>query len=70
MADEYSRKTLIPQVLFEEFVSKNHIVNRDSILQFSKSIGVAPGIVVGRLQNDKYIKYSQFNEFKDKYEIV
>lgn len=36
----------------------------------ARNIQTSPGIVVGRLQNDGYIKHSMMNEFKEHYEIV
>ena len=33
-------------------------------------IGIAPGIVVGRLQHDKYLGFNQCNDLKVKYEWV
>jgi HTH-type transcriptional regulator / antitoxin HigA len=36
-----------------------------SVQEFAGRIGIHPGIVVGRLQHDKYIKPSWMNELKD-----
>ena len=40
-----------------------------SICTFAESVGIAPGIVVGRLQNEGCIKYSMLNKLKEHYEI-
>ena len=37
-----------------------------AVIKFAESQGIAPGIVVGRLQNDGYIKHSVLNELKEK----
>ena len=40
------------------------------LLQFAKAQGIAPGIVVGRMQLEGMIKYSMLNNLKEKYEIA
>jgi len=57
-ADSFSQKTLIPQTLYDQFVS-NFDFSPASILVFASSIGIHPGIVTGRLQHDKYLTYLQ-----------
>ena len=51
---------------------KKHFVatgkfSRDSVLTFASSIGIDPGIVVGRLQKEGYIDFSWHNDLKTKY---
>ena len=41
-----------------------------SVLRFAKAQGIAPGIVVGRMQLEGMIKYSMLNNLKEKYEIA
>lgn len=64
-ADFYACEKLIPNDKLKEF--KNY--TREGILKFSKSINIHPGIVVGRLQREKLIEYSMFNDLKVKYEV-
>ncbi len=40
------------------------------VLQFAKTQGIAPGIVVGRMQLEGMIPYSMLNNLKEKYEIA
>lgn len=68
-ADVWSRDTLISKESFEEFVSKSNF-SASSIRTFAKTLGIAPGIVVGRLQNEGCIKHSMMNELKEHYEIA
>ncbi len=68
-ADTWSRDTLIPLKSFNDFIEKSDF-STTSIQEFAKTIGIAPGIVVGRLQNEGYIKYSMLNELKEHYEIA
>ena len=67
-ADKFARENLISTNDFEEFV-KNISFTKKSIVDFSKKIGIAPGIVVGRLQKEQFIPFSRFNDLKIKYEL-
>lgn len=40
------------------------------VLRFAKEQGIAPGIVVGRMQLEGLIEYNVLNNLKEKYEIV
>ena len=50
-ADVWSRDELIPLDLFDSF-KENQSFSAASIQKFAKENGIAPGIVVGRLQNE------------------
>lgn len=65
-ADLFAKETLIPT----EKLSELKTYSEYSIKVFAKKINIHPGIVVGRLQKENKIKYSQFNNLKEKYEIV
>lgn len=41
-----------------------------SVCDFANKIGIAPGIVVGRLQKERCITYNMLNELKEQYEIA
>jgi addiction module HigA family antidote len=65
-ANEFARDLLIP-------VSEAHKLplvakSRALVKDFAQRIGVSPGIVVGRLQHDKLLYQSAFNDLKRKYE--
>lgn len=68
-ADEFARDTLIEPEAFNAFIDKGSFC-RESILRFSKNINIEPGIVVGRLQKENYIKFSQYNDLKVQYELA
>ncbi len=68
-ADKWSGDTLIPSEAFEAFRMDNDY-SESSVLQFAKTQEIAPGIVVGRMQLERLIKYSMLNHLKEKYEIV
>ena len=39
----------------------------ESIKQFAETLSIAPGIIVGRLQRERLLKYSQGNRLKQKF---
>ena len=53
-------------VLISRMNSRNlpELETADDVQRFAEGIGVAPGIVVGRLQHDSHWPYSQGNELK------
>lgn len=67
-ANEFARDMLIEPDQFADFVAEGIFTN-DSVRAFSELIGIAPGIVVGRLQREKLIEYHQGNAFKQKIEM-
>lgn len=62
-ANRFAADTMIPPDFLFEFV-KNHVFSNDSIKNFSKNIGISPGITVGRLQHDEILKPFQGNNLK------
>lgn len=69
MADIFARDSLIPQEEFRTFTSRRDF-SRGAIIRFAKGIGVASGIVVGRLQKEGYIDFSWYNDLKERYSIA
>ena len=68
-ANSWAGDTLISSEDFEVF-RRNRDYSERSVLQFAKTQGIAPGIVVGRMQLEGIIKYSMLNNLKEKYEIA
>lgn len=66
-ADVWAQDTLIGKEEFAEFREKFDFSPK-SVKEFANRIGIAPGIVVGRLQNENCIKYSMLNELKVQYD--
>lgn len=64
-ADEFARNTLISEDVYKNFINNNKI-SSESVISFANQIDVNPGIVVGRLQKDGYLKYNQMNDLKKK----
>lgn len=67
-ANVYARDILIPLEEIKSFEEKADYSEK-SICNFAKNIGIAPGIVVGRLQNDRIFTHSKMNNLKEKYRI-
>lgn len=65
-ADALAEDILIPEDQYRQFVSLGLFSER-KIKEFAKQLEIDPGIVVGRLQNDDYLKFSQCNQLKKKY---
>jgi HTH-type transcriptional regulator/antitoxin HigA len=66
-ADIFAANTLIPQNAYWDFVNAGSFYSNDIEL-FSHSLEIDPGIVVGRLQHDSYIKNSWHNKLRSRYE--
>ena len=64
-ANQFAADALIPPALLGEFVRRESFTN-DSIHSFAETLGVAPGIVVGRLQHDGILAHHQGNALKQK----
>ena len=57
---------LIPRRRYEDFVSTTPVCS-ERIVGFADSLGIAPGIVVGRLQHDGVIPYTHCNGLKRRF---
>jgi plasmid maintenance system antidote protein VapI len=65
VADNFAANHLIPPQRASEL---NGLKTTRAIEALSDSIGIAPGIVVGRLQHERIIGYNQFNGLKIRYQ--
>ena len=70
-ADKYAASKLIPEEKYQQFIRLNHYLTSDAIVKFAKEIDRDPGIVLGRLQKDGYVEYTnkKMNELRRKYKI-
>ena len=64
-ANRFAADTLIPPDALSEFVRRQTFTN-DAIHDFAESIGIGPGIVVGRLQHDGVLEHYQGIKLKQK----
>jgi len=65
-ASRFAANTLIPQDKLNSFVANFDSMNisKSSIRAFARQLGVAPGIVVGRLQHEGLLRQSHCNDLK------
>ncbi len=66
-ANEFSADFLIPRAEYERFIALGSF-DKSSVISFAKEIGIAAGIVVGRLQYDKLLPHNQLNDLKQYYQ--
>jgi HTH-type transcriptional regulator / antitoxin HigA len=63
-ADAFASNMLIDHVQWQQFIVENTYRTKVSISAFAKQVGVAPGIVVGRLQHENLLPYDHCNDLK------
>lgn len=68
-ADRFARDTLIPPNAYAEFVAGGSF-SAQHVRDFAQSQGIAPGIVVGRLQRDDKLDKSHLNDMKKSVRVV
>ena len=68
-ANDWSGNTLIAEDEFAAFKRDNDY-SEQGVRRFAKDQGIAPGIVVGRMQREGMIKYSMLNNLKEHYVIA
>ena len=69
-ANRFAAITLVPENEYQEFIASYPRPTRRYVNNFARSIGIAPGIVVGRLQHDKVISFSWLNNLKVRFQLI
>lgn len=64
-ANSFAGDFLIPSRKYQQFISATKL-SKVSINNLSDELGIAPGIVVGRLQHDKRLPFTHCNDLKRK----
>ena len=68
-ANRFAADTLVPPAALAAFLHLHgETVTNDEIHDFAESIGVGPGIVIGRLQHDRVLQHWQGNKLRQKLE--
>lgn len=65
-ANEFASNTLIPVDRMHELQTMKY--ERNTIKIFAQQIGISPSIIVGRLQHDRLIAWTAFNDLKIRYQ--
>lgn len=68
VADEFARTFYIDDNSYHEFTIRNEF-NSESITAFAENLHISPDILIGRLQHDHKIRYSDFTYMKRKYKF-
>lgn len=63
-ANRFAADFLIPQERLRHFLARPGHITLDRISKFAAELGIAPGIVVGRLQHDKHLPRTHGNGLK------
>jgi len=63
-ANRFAAGTLLPQAAYRRFVRQNPRFSKERICAFAAEQGIAPGVVVGRLQHDGHLPYTHCNDLK------
>ncbi|HIJ73362.1 MAG TPA: HigA family addiction module antidote protein [Candidatus Hydrogenedentes bacterium] len=66
-ADEFAAEQLIPRESYAALIS-HCAVSVAPIRRFAREVGIHPGIVVGRLQNDGHLQHGWLNKLRMRYE--
>ncbi len=69
-ADAFARDLLIPPREYAAFVQRSDYRLRASVCSFARQQGIAPSLVVGRLQHDGRIPHSQLNGLRSRFAWV
>lgn len=66
-ADTFASRILIPPQAANEL---GQLTTASQVEEFAEKIGVAPGIVVGRMQHDKIVPHNQWTNLIDRYRFT
>jgi len=67
-ANHFAQDLLIPPKKYQAFLNTDRF-DESKIQRFAKDVGIAPGIIVGRLQHDQIIPYSAKNNLKNRFKF-
>lgn len=66
-ANKFAAEILIPPTDWQRFIASGRNFSKARIQQFAMEIGIAPGIVVGRLQYDELLPNTHCNDLKRRF---
>lgn len=65
-ADDFAANRLIPAAEYKKFTSNPMCLFEKNIREFAEELNIDPGIVVGRMKNDKILDYADFPQLHSK----
>ena len=69
-ADLEASNYLIPEKQYKNFIDNYDYSVKDNIIKYSRDIGIAPFILLGRLQHDELLDYHYYRNLIPSFEIV
>jgi addiction module HigA family antidote len=63
-ADKFASDTLISREQWKQFIAQKSYRTKTGIEEFAQKIGIASGIVVGRLQHEELLPFTHCNQLK------
>lgn len=67
-ANTFAMNMLIDSSQWRQFVAHESYHTKAEIQAFAQKVGIAPGIIVGRLQHEKYLPFTHCNDLKRRLE--
>lgn len=69
-ADRFASEHLIPSAAYDSFANDHprHQISAAAVVAFARTQGIAPSIVVGRLQHDHRVPHEQLNGLRRRFE--
>ena len=69
-ADRFASDHLIPPSAYEAFRPRPDYRTQAAVVEFAREQGIAPSIVVGRLQHEGHLPHSHLNNLRSRFEWV
>jgi len=63
-ANKFASNTLIDPTQWQRFIASDSYRTKMGIKEFAQQVGIAPGIVVGRLQHERRLPFDHCNDLK------
>ena len=67
-ANHFAQDLLIPPEEYQAFLDTDRF-DESEIRRFARDVGIAPGVIVGRLQHDRLIPFSAINSLKKRFKF-
>lgn len=67
-ADKFASDTLIPSEEYRQFITSDDCTSWNRIVAFAESVNVKPFVILGRLQRDNYLDWSDYTNKITRYD--
>lgn len=69
-ANHFAADMLIPNKMYNSFLAEKGYSGPGGVRAFAQQLGIAPGIIVGRLQHDDVVPFRSLNYLKRRFRLV